>query len=329
MVARNFLPQVRVLARSFRDHHPQIDLVVFVVDDDGTVGSDEPFSLVRPEELGIDHAEFRRRGAMFGPRGLIGTTKTLLTRHLVHEHGTVLFVDADSCVYGDLSHVFSLAEEHGLVLSPHLLWPISAAEAGYPLEETFLLYGVFNGGFFAVGRRGGDFLDWWCDRTARRCIEAPERGYNYTQHWLTLAASYFDHHVLRDPGINVMWWNLYDRDVEWIGDAPSISGQELRHFHFTGFDPAASTLFGRRDETARAGFPGFAQRPGMARLCREYAGRVVASGLAAARRHPLPFVVLPDGEPFSDDARTRYRDAVERAELSGGLEPPNPFDADA
>jgi hypothetical protein len=328
VVARNYLAQTRVLATSFREHHPDAEFVVVVIDNDGTIGPDEPFALVRPDELIDDRVELHRRGAMFGPRGLMGTLRPLLVRRLAHDYDTVLLLDADACIYGDLAHAVSRADEHGLVLTPHLSSPVSTSDAGYPLEETFLKFGVFNGGFVAVSAKARAFLDWWCDRTSRHCIEAPEQGYNYTQHWLTLAPAYFDHDVLRDPGISAMWWNLYDRDVDWSGDAPSISGVPLRHFHFTGFDPAEGTLLGRRDETARASFPGLELRPGLARLCSEYADRVVAAGLDDAARTPLPFVHLADGTLFSDEARTHYREAVEWAEISGGVEPPNPFVVD-
>jgi len=318
-VTRSHIAQARVLASSFVEHHPGADFSTLVLDDEEcAVGTDEPFSVVRPDELGIDRVELRRRGAMFGPHGLASSTKSLLLRHVAERHGgTAVFMDADSCVYGDLSHVTKLASDHGVVLSPNLAWPLSTAEAGYPLEETFLKYSVFNGGFLAVGSGGGAFLDWWCDRSARHCIEAPEQGYIYSEKWLTLAPAFFDHHVLHDPGVNAMWWNLYDRDVEWSGATPRISGGPLRHFHFIGLDPAHPTKLGSRDEASRARFPGFDRRPGTARLCREYAERVVAAGLHDARR------VLPP----SDDARTRYREAVEWAEVSGTPEPPNPFDA--
>ena len=132
-----------------------------------------------------------------------------------------------------------------------------------------------------------------------------------------------------DPGVNVLWWNLYDRDVEWQGTTPSISGGPLRHFHFTGLDPADPVKLGAGDEATRARFPGFERRPGTARLCREYAARVVAAGLHEARRNPPPYVLLPDGQRLSEEARTRYREAVEWAEAEGVAEPPNPFDGDA
>jgi hypothetical protein len=327
VVTRSYLAHARVLAASFREHHRDVEFALLLLDDDEhAIGPDEPFFVVRPDELGIDRTEFRRRGAMFGPLGLVSTTKSLLVRLLLRRFGSVVFLDADSCVYGSLAHVFDLATEHGVVLSPHLPTPISRGEAGYPLEETFLKYGVFNGGWLAVGPGGAGFLEWWCDRCARRCVEAPGDGYLYSQLWLTLAPAFFDCHVLRDPGVNVMWWNLYDRDVDWQGDTPTISGGPLRQFHFTGFDPAEPTIIGRRGESARANFPGLEHRPGVARLCREYAERVVAAGLQDARAHAAPFDVLPDGTLFSAELRTRYREAVEAAELSGSPGPPNPFD---
>jgi hypothetical protein len=328
IVTRSHLAQARVLAASFAEHHPSVDFVALVLDDDDhTVGLDEPLTIARPVDVGIDRAELRRRGAMFGPHGLVSSSKSAVLRHLVRTHGVAMYLDADSCVYADLSHVFDLAREHGVVLTPNLAWPLSRAEAGYPLEETFLKYSVFNGGFVAAGERGSAFLEWWFDRSARRCVEAPEQGYIYSEKWLTLAPAYFDHHVLHDPGVNVLWWNLYDRDVEWHDASPSISGGPLRHFHFMGLDPANPVKLGHGDESTRARFPGFEGRPGTARLCREYAARVRAAGFDTARRTPAPFVVLPDGRPFSDEERARYREAVESAELAGAPEPANPFDA--
>jgi hypothetical protein len=315
------------VASSFARHHPDIGFVTLVLDDeDRTVGAAEPFAVVRPGDVGLDRAELRRRGAMFGPHGLASSTKSVLLRHLVGRHGVTVYLDADSCVYGDLSHTLALADEHGVVLSPNLAWPLSTAEAGYPLEETFLKYSVFNGGFVAVGESGAAFLDWWCDRSARHCVEAPEQGYIYSEKWLTIVPAFFDHHVLHDPGVNVLWWNLYDRDVEWSGATPSISGGPLRHFHFMGLDPANPVKLGSGDEATRARFPGFERRPGTARLCREYAASILAAGFHKARRTLSPYVLLPDGQPFSDEARARYRDAVEWAEATGSPEPPNPFD---
>jgi hypothetical protein len=317
-----------VLATSFSEHHPASEFGVLIVDDEqDECGAGEPFRILRPRDLMIDQTEVNRRGAMSGPQGLVSSLKAPLLRHLVKEHRcSVLLLDADGCVYDDLSHVLALADEFGVVLSPHDLSPLSRADAGYPVEEMFLQAGVFNGGLLAVGPSGAPFLDWWADRSARRCIARMERGYLFSQRWLTLAAVYFQHCVLRDPGCNVMWWNLYQRDVSWANDRPYISGAPLRHFHFTGFAPAPPGSFRLGDIAEVSNFPGLAQKPGAARLCREYAARLVHAGLDEAGRVPPPFVTLPNGQRITDEERDRYRNLLEWAELHGGPEPTNPFE---
>ena len=71
--------------------------------------------------------------------------------------------------------------------------------------------GVFNSGFVAVGQSGRPFLDWWASRLRRDCLFCEPMGVHADQRWLDFVPSYFDHHVLRDPGINVAQWNLHER----------------------------------------------------------------------------------------------------------------------
>ncbi len=52
VVARNYLPQARVLARSFRAHHPDGRVVVLVLDAPGDgLRDDEPFEVVAPADV--------------------------------------------------------------------------------------------------------------------------------------------------------------------------------------------------------------------------------------------------------------------------------------
>ena len=57
IVTRSHLAQARVVASSFVEHHPDIGFVTLVLDDDDYKVSDgEPFSVVRPHDVGIDRA---------------------------------------------------------------------------------------------------------------------------------------------------------------------------------------------------------------------------------------------------------------------------------
>ncbi len=330
IATRNYLPFALALARSVRLHNPQLALYVLVVDAAITETDRDTFedvTLLGCADIGIDRVEFRRRGAMFGPRGLSCSLKAPLMKHLVQEPGSVvLFLDADGLVFGDLSPIFDLARCEGLVLSPHLHDPIDRRTAGYELEETFLKFGVFNTGLLAATNEASAFIEWWTERTSRRCIEAPEMGYIVDQNWASLAPALFHVAVLRHRGTNVMWWNLYDRDVEWTAGTPSISGVPLIHFHFAGFDFGDQVTLGAANNAWRANFPGFDEKPGALRVCEIYANRLKAAGLLNPGRDLPSFVRLPDGSLFSDEQRTVYRELVEWAEINGLEEPTNPFD---
>jgi hypothetical protein len=332
VVTRNYLPFARALTRSILRHDPGRELWVMIAD--AEVGASdqvnlEGVTLLSTTDIGIDANEVERRGAMFGPNGLACSLKAPLLRHVVRTTGQPsLYLDADGLVFGSLSVIFDLAESAGLVLSPHLHEPISREDAGFEVEETFLKYGVFNGGLVATTEAALPFLEWWTERTSRRCIVAPEQSYIVDQHWLTLAPALFPSAVLRHQGTNVMWWNLYERDITWMHDSPTVVGIDLLHFHFAGFDFGAEVTLGPENQAWRARFPSMDQRPGLMRMCAFYASELQATGFDCSVEKGAPYVRLPDGSLFTDEHRHRYRELVEWAELHGHPEPPNPFRGD-
>jgi phage terminase Nu1 subunit (DNA packaging protein) len=142
------------------------------------------------------------------------------------------------------------------------------------------------------------------------------------QPWLVLASTLFDHHVLKDRGCNVAGWNLHARDVHWVGDRPTIDGGPLRHFHFAcGYDPERPELLARDQKY----WPTLAGRPGVARLSREYARRLLDNGYVQERMRPVQGVAMLSGAPIEPWMRVVYRSALINAEQNGGVEPPNPF----
>ena len=186
----------------------------------------------------------------------------------------------------------------------------------------FLRHGTFNAGVLAVGPGSREFVDWWAARKARHCLDDAGHGLTLDQGWLSLVPALFAHVVVDDPGINVMGWNIHDRDVSWHGDTPMVPGGPLRCFHFAGtFDPRAPERFGPG--------PG-GRRPGVAALCRDYADRLLAAGYEAAIARPYAYTELPGGPTVDALMRDVYRAALLAHESGSGPEPPNPFgDGDA
>jgi hypothetical protein len=323
-----YLPYARVLTASFREHNPDAEFTLLLVDDHaGRVGAGEPFRVVRPADIGISPGELNVRGLMYTPTELVCSLRPALLRYLLERGASAaILMDADGFVYDDLQPIAALARDAGTVFSPHLLAPHPPPGAGDSLELLQIRYGVMNGGFLAVGHESSTFLDWLHTRLARHCVYSPEQGLYLDQRWLDLAVGLFPSHVLKDPGCNVMCLNLQDRDVVWHGDRPAMPNGPLRYFHFLlAFDPERPEHICNK-QFAKRWLPYLDQRPGAARLAREYALRLLAAGSVPARRQPQHYDTLPDGQVVDRHIRAAYRRGVIEAELDGGLLPPNPFD---
>jgi hypothetical protein len=112
--------------------------------------------------------------------------------------------------------------------------------------------------------------------------------------------------------------------VQWEVDVPQIDGQALRHFHFAcGYDPERPERLTAQEHAHW--WPSLRERPGVARLSREYAERLIAHGHREARTATQTFDTLPGGGQIEPRVRAVYREALLASELDGVLEPPNPF----
>ena len=186
--------------------------------------------------------------------------------------------------------------------------------------------GTFNAGVLAVGPAGRPFLEWWNARTSRYCLLEPGRALFSEQGWLASLPP-VRLRGLREPGWNVNGYHLADQDVEWEDGSPRVGGVPVRCFHFLTFDPlAARPSSARLSPTSPRVWPSTAERPGAARLCREYAERVLAAGHEAAQAEQGPLERLADGTAVDANMRAAYLEALLEHEAGGGEAPPNPFD---
>lgn len=328
IATRHYMAHMRVLVQSLLAQSPESRITVLVADDATASGvPDDPrVEALVPLDIGIEDAELHRRATMFMAQGFATSLKpNLLLALLERGDGPILFIDADGCIYDDLSSLGELCEAHSLLLSPHTLAPYPPGYEEESAEQVILRAGTINSGFVGVGRGAEPAVRWWAQRTARRCIFEPRLAIMFDQTWLTLAPCLFEHAILRDPGCNVAGWNLHTRDVEWDGDTPRIDGGRLRHFHFAGsFNPEHPETITPIESIARW-WTGLAERPGAARLVRQYAQRLIDSGYRETRSSPPRYDTAPDGTPIEPWMRESYRHALLEAEQRGEAEPPNPF----
>jgi 2-polyprenyl-3-methyl-5-hydroxy-6-metoxy-1,4-benzoquinol methylase/glycosyltransferase involved in cell wall biosynthesis len=317
IVARNYLAQARVLGRSLRATNPGATLWVLVVDGVHE-GLDEPFELVDPEELslGSDLAVMR---LIYDVTELSTAVKPALLRALLRRTGgPVTYLDPDIEVCSSLEQVDALCAAHGLVLTPHLLAPLPPDER-QPSDVDILLSGAYNLGFVSMADRPDvhALLDWWDASLRRDCIIDHGNGRFVDQRFMDLAPGFVDdHHVLRDPGYNVAYWNLSQRAVERATDGSvTVEGHPLRFFHYSGFDPRRPLRISKHQTRFT-----FDDLPVVAELYAAYAASLRAEGFVQQARLDYAYDRTAGGLVLDKPLRRLIRRAILDDELSGAID---------
>lgn len=235
---------------------------------------------------------------------------------------TVTYLDPDICVYGSVQHIADLATKHGVVLTPHLLTPLPR-DGLQPGEAQIMGAGAFNLGFVAVSQAARPFLRWWQERLERDAINDQSRSLFTDQRWVDLVPSLFPHHVLRDPGCNVAYWNAHSRPIARAADSWTAGGEPLRFFHFSGYRPHTPWLLSRHaPDYPRVRLP---DHPALRTLCDEYGEALRSYGAAVLHGDDYGWGRLPDGEPITPGQRRCYRQALLAADRGAAPYPPDPF----
>jgi len=325
IVTRSFLPHARLLAASLTEHDRGCKLAVLVVDGTEELHpSAERFRLIRPGDLDLEPREFLRMAAIYDAAELSVSLRPWVIRAVLDQGASaVLWLDADVDVFAPFDDVVELTERHGIVLTPHAHEPLPR-DGLTPDELDVIRAGPFSGGLVGVAASARAFLDWWAEPLRRDCIIDTDRGLFREKNWLTFVPCYFDHHILRDPATDVVYWSLHRRQLSWTGERYEVDGRPLRSFHFTGFDPErpdrVSRYQGPRPRVEPANYPA------LARICSGYADGLLRSGYREWSGRPYGFQEAANGIKLTHRIRRVYRNALVEAERTGGPDLPDPFD---
>ena len=287
IASRQLMPVARVLATSFRVHHPDVPFFVVAAYPDPDIDERAPFTIIPIDAIGLPPLE--TYAFQYKYPNVIFSAKAWLLSHLLDRgFSRAVFLDSDILILGDLGGVLSPGSDPDIWLTPHLLDPANAAR-----ELVILQSGVFNGGMVGVANRpqARQFLAWWQRRLQRHCRYELADGLHNDQRWLDFVPAFFDRfEIIRDPGANVAYWNLHERHVEIDGDEVRVNGQSARFFHFSGFDPATPHVVTRYQPSLTPADMGPA-----AELFGRYASLATREGWRSA--DPEPWSTFDNGAP--------------------------------
>jgi glycosyltransferase involved in cell wall biosynthesis/SAM-dependent methyltransferase len=315
IIAKNYVAQARVLARSFAEHHPEGSCAVLVIDGhDGYLDPEtEPFRILTPEQVGCQ--EFHEMALRYDVLELSTAVKPWLLAYLLDQGvSAITYLDPDIRIYSALSRLDELARAHGVVLIPHNTTPIPD-DGHRPNQIDILLAGVYNLGYLSLGagEETSTLLGWWRERLLNDCFVDPLNGYFVDQRWFDLAPGLVsDHAVVRAPQYNLAYWNLHGRRLVNDGHGYTVDGEPLGFFHFSGFDPLTPDVLSRHQSRISV-----SPNTALQRICREYSEEVVASGYREAKDWPYSYHALPSGVNFTRRLRKLYEIAVDRGEVVG------------
>ena len=165
----------------------------------------------------------------------------------------------------------------------NIVWDDNVAERGrYLLERSILRGGVYNSGFFYLKNTpvAAAFAKWWKGVLVDGAYNNVAIGLFTDQLWLNFAPVYFGDniHVVKEPGYNVAYWNLDERDLEEVDNKYVVKTAEgksgpLVFFHYSGY-----RFTGDSKLTVYECLYDFESRPLLVGLFREYREAVLRNG---------------------------------------------------
>jgi hypothetical protein len=301
--ATNYLGKALALRQSYLEYHPESDFYVLIVDNkhDKVQNLAPDIRILWVEDLGIN--DFFHYAMKFDVIELSTNVKATILSVLLCKYDIALYLDPDIYFYESLQYVFADLVSHSVVVTPHALTPVMDGKS--PSDLDFLRFGAFNLGFVGVSKceEGFKFLDWW----SKRCLEfgfyEPQRGLAVDQKWMDLCSSFFPGmKVLRDPGLNVAFWNLHERSISKCGVSWLVNGKyPLRFFHFSSFNTTSPHAIAEKQSRFAAD-----SRPDLHELLDSYAARLRANESDSYSGCPYSFDYFEDGTYVTPSLRRFY-----------------------
>ncbi|MCC7165189.1 MAG: glycosyltransferase family 4 protein [Anaerolineae bacterium] len=305
VATKHHMARARVLYNSFRHYHPDIPFYLLLAD---MVNGDfdpaaESFPILSLQDLPILRPiPYRFK---YLPFELAASLKPRLLEYLGADLGfrRMVFLDSDLLILNNLSALFRQLDDHSILLTPHLTEPMTV-DGLIPDETDMLRGGTFNSGFVGVkyDAAGRAFVSWWRNRLYDGSRVEVARGLFVDQSWLDLAPGMFEGvHILRDPGCNIAYWNLYSRRIEFRDGGVCVNGEPGYFFHFSGFDADKPDVVSQHTTRPRASYEGPATP-----LYHKYAALLKAAGEAEVREWQYAFANFDNGVPIPPIARRMY-----------------------
>ena len=308
----NQLPQARVLAASFKQHHPGCRFAILLLDahsNDAAVAGD--WDVISWTAAGFRPDEARQLPMLYDAARLIGLAKPLVLRSLLAtDTNGVIYIDVESEIYAPFEGLDALLETHPAVMPPA---PQSQRPEDPNVDSSAQVVPL---PLVAVRAGAVPFLSSWSASERLRMGLAPVPGE-------TAPRSVGEPYLQRDIGWSLGFWNVGGHKLTRESDRYSVDAAPLRCFHFCGYEPHKPHLLSRPQGLNPRVL--LSEAPTLAELCEEHRQKLVEAGWDASVPSQSRLDFLPGGVRIDELMRSLYRAALSRFQRSTGPEPQSPF----
>jgi glycosyltransferase involved in cell wall biosynthesis len=221
-------------------------------------------------------------------------------------HETVLYFDPDIQIFSRLDQILELLQDDAsFVLTPHLCAP--AERDAFPDDIGIMRAGIYNLGFLGVHAcsEAESVLAWWARRLQYQCVNAQDAGIYVDQKFMDLVPGFADKaRILRDPTVNVAYWNLHQRTLSFEDDTWKVDGRPLGFYHFSGFNPLQMDCLSKHTEA----FRGNLISPTLSGLLEQYAAKLRANDHGRIPAGLYAYGRFASGTPIPRLVRKMFRD---------------------
>jgi len=232
-----YLPKALVLAESVLKFN-NLNLKIYLFDRNTNID----FSKIKADIFWIEDLNipnFYQLAFKYDIIELSTSLKPYITLNLLEKYKKVIFLDADTCLYNNVTPILNDLENHSIVLTPHYTTP----QSDDPSESDtgMMRFGSFNLGFYAIKdtNSGIYFIQWWLKRCIQLCYMESQFGLSTDQKWVTIAPCFFqDLYISFNLGYNFAPWNSWERKLTKNNEGVYMINDKfpLIFFHFSNFD---------------------------------------------------------------------------------------------
>ena len=305
IIAPNYLAQAKTLMDSLLLTNPQLDRYVFIIDRENKSSQkpDGNFETIYLDDILnpiISTMSFKYNMLEF-----CTSIKPVVFSYIFNKnYENVIYLDPDTKAYSEFKELYNLLDSHNIVLTPHLNGFLE--DDKYPSELDIMRSGTYNLGFLGLKKSitTNNFLHWWQSKLQDHCLVDLEEGLFTDQKWIDLVPGIFEKtHILTHSGYNVAYWNLAHRKHTEVNEEHFFNAEELRFFHFSGFNPLNPAIFSKHQNRYQA-----KDLKEINSLVTDYKNNLLENGFNEYSSKEYPLGRFSSGLYIHDAIRVSYRE---------------------